>query len=162
LARYGIKTVGGGSGVVARLGETKFIAKPVPKGQVYPVSPEEVKTRLQALPKADLKGLKTVEFVPPRDKDQEDAWAQMVRSRKSLLIFSQKAGPNGEVSGMNPKQVSNHMKNYVIPHEIGHHVALTTLETDKDLSMAEARADAYAAGMSVKDSDAKVFKSRHE
>jgi hypothetical protein len=145
-----------------KLGSIPIIARPVPKGQVYPISPEELKARLEKLPKDDLKGLKGVEFVPPKTAQQEDSWAQMLRGKRKMLIFSQPVAADGRIAGKNPAQVREHMVEYVIPHEIGHHKALYLKRiTDKDLSMAEARADAYAYGMSVTDRDAKLFQDRH-
>jgi hypothetical protein len=151
------------SGVLARVGSIRIKAERLPSGQVYPVTPQEVKEILETMPKEDLKGLKSVEFVPPRDKHQKAAWAQEIRSKKKILIFSQKASKDGKrISGRDAKTVREHIKSYVVPHEVGHYSALRTLPTDKTLAMAEARADAYAFGMDIRDRDAKIFKKFHE
>jgi hypothetical protein len=146
---------------VAKSGSIPIIARPLPKNTAYPVAPSEVKEILDGFPKEDLKGLKAVEFVPPKDEQQKNAWGQYKRGRRVIELFAQRTGKNGDISGKDPKEVREHMKRYVIPHELGHHKALKTLGTDKTLQMAEARADAYAFGMSVKDKDAETFKIYH-
>lgn len=161
LARRGIHTA------LYRPGKATFRGVPisvqkVPEGQVYPVSVEDVKTELERMPKRELRSLKGVELVPPRDDAERDAWARYIRSRRVMLIFSQPVSKSGKVAGEEPEHVKQHMIQYVLPHELGHHKALTVEGiTDKKLSMAEARADAAVAGMSVKDKDARVFQSRH-
>jgi len=146
-------------GRIGKVGDTLIIAQKLKPGRVYPVTGEDVKKVLQKIPEDDRKGLKAVEFVEPRTEPQKGAWAQLIRSKKKMLIFSQ---PREEVE-CDPEGVRAHMKEYVIPHEVGHHVALNRRgRTDKDLSKAEARADAYAAGMDVEDKDVVHFKKRHE
>jgi len=100
--------------------------------------------------------LKAIKFVEPKEKMQEDAWGQYVRSKREIRVFSQ---PQEEVT---PK-VHMMMKEHVLPHELGHHVALTRRNiTDKDLSMAEARADAFAAGLDPEDRDVEFFMRKQE
>jgi len=162
LAAYGISTSRRRSGTQRMIGSIPIIARPVPKGQAYPLSPEEVKRRLSQLPKEDLRGIKGVEFSPPKNKFQEDSWAQYKRGDRKLMIFSQPVGKDGSLSGKDPEKVREHMKQYVIPHEVGHHKALYQAGiTDKRLSLAEARADGYAFGMDVTDEDVKVFEPLH-
>ena len=162
LASKGIKIRSSRTGIVARSGSIPIIARPLPKNTAYPVAPNEVKDILDSFPKEDLKGLKSVEFVPPKDEQQKNAWAQFVRSKKKMLVFSQKSGKDGKISGKELKEVREHMKRYVIPHELGHAVALRKLPTDKRLSLAEARADGYAFGFSVDDADVKQFEMYHK
>jgi len=163
LARQGIRVRSHRSGTLARVGDILITAKPLPRGMVYPVAPEEVKSILSDLPKYDLKGLKSVEFVPPKDKQQEGAWAQEIRSKKKILLFAQKMDANGNISGQDPKRVRDHIKDYVVKHEVGHHVSFKRVGTDKSLAMAEGRADAYAFGMDpADDKNAKIFKEYHE
>lgn len=162
LARKGIRTASSRAGLVARAHGVPIYAKSLPVGQVYPVSPQEVKVRIEAMPKEDVKGLKAIEFTPPRDKQQEQAWGQLIRSRKKILLFSQPVDECGNMDGEDPERVRKIIKNYVIPHEVGHGIALNQRHiTDKDLAMAEARADAHVVGMDVDDKDAKIFKSAH-
>lgn len=116
-------------------------------GNVYPVSPEEVKTVIER--QQDTSGLKSVEFANPKDRHQEQAWAQYIRSRKAIKIFSQ---PRNEAYAAN-----KYVKDYVLPHEVGHHRALKTGHTDKDLRVAEARADANVIGMDPFDRDIKML-----
>ena len=127
--------------------EAGMCAEAPKKGRRYPVSPNEVKKRLAQLPEEQRKGLKGVEFVNPKG-EQKGAWAQYIRSKKKIKIFSQ---PNNEVNA----RTNQHMKDYVIPHEVGHHRALRGGKTDKSLAVAEARADANVAGMDPWDKDIK-------
>jgi hypothetical protein len=160
LASIGVKTYKsykGKAGILGRVGDTVITAQKLQPGHVYPVDKCDVEDQLRRTPEDDRKGLKVVAFVEPKTQAQKGAWAQQIRSKKKILIFAQ---PKEEVG--NVELVRRHMKQYVLPHEMGHYVALTRENiTDKDLSMAEARADAYAAGMSVKDKDVKVFKRYH-
>jgi len=146
----------GRSGMVRRVRGVPIYVQKLPVGQVYPVSVKDVESHLQRMPANEVRSLKKVEFVPPRDKQEEDAWARYLRSKRSMLVFSQKVDKSGKVGGEDPKSVERHMKEYVIPHELGHHSSLTTRGiTDKKLSMAEARADAVAVGMDPEDSQVK-------
>jgi len=121
-------------------------------GTKYPVSPEEAKKVLLRGKPEDLKGLKGIEFSNPVG-EQKGAWAQYVRSRNVIKIFSQPY-KDGKLDGRPAKDVNRHMKSYVLPHEKGHHVALHIHKiTDKNLYMAEARADAHVVGMSPADRD---------
>jgi hypothetical protein len=160
LAAKGIKTKQMSSGVVGHYQNIVIKAAPLPAHTAYPVTPGEVKDVLKDLPKEDMKNIKQIEFVPPRDARQESAWAQFLRGRKTMLIFGQKT-EDGKISGKDAKEVREHMKRYVIPHEMGHAKALHDLPTDKRLSLAEARADGYAFGFSVEDPDVKQFEKFH-
>lgn len=161
LARKGVRTA------MFRPGRTSFKGVPItveklPEGQVYPVNVKDVETELNRMAPRERNLLKGVELVPPRDDAEKDAWARYIRSRKVMLIFSQPVGKDGKVAKEDPDTVRQHMVQYVLPHELGHHKALTVEGiTDKKLSMAEARADAAVAGMSVTDKDARIFQSRH-
>lgn len=163
LARRGIRTVPVRAGRLATVRGVKIMAEPVPKGQIYPVSPNDVKKLIERKPVDDTKGLTKVEFVPPRDKQEKGAWARYVRSKRKMLIFSQPVNKEGQVAGEDPDHVREYMTGYVLPHELGHHVALERRKiTDGKLETAEARADGYAAGMDVEDKDIKMFESRHK
>jgi hypothetical protein len=162
LARQGIRVRSHRSGTLARIGDIPITAKPLPKGMVYPVAPDEVKNILSTLPRDDLNGLKSIEFVPPKDKQQEGAWAQWIRSRNAILIFGQKASKDGKISGQDARRVRDHMKNYVVKHEVGHQYAVRKLGTDKRLSLAEARADGYAFGMGIEEKNVKQFEQYHK
>ena len=120
-------------------------------GRIYPVSPEEVKRRVEQLPKEHTKGIKSIEFVDPKG-EQESAWAQYLRSRRALLIFSQKRTGKASIDCVPAKRVNQHIKEYVIPHEVGHHRALYKERiTDKNLAVAEARADNNVIGLGPTD-----------
>lgn len=165
LARMGIRTKSYRPGVQGSVYGAKILVERHPEGEVYPVTPDEVKRRVAQLPEEDVRGLKSIEFVKPNEGEQRDAWAQLIRSKKKLLIFSQKVSKDGKkISGDDPRRVREHMLTYVIPHEVGHHVALNKRDiTDKHLYTAEARADAYAAGMDVEDRDGvKAFEGFHK
>ena len=123
------------------------------EGTIYPISPEEVDALLKNMKDNDLKGIKGVEFVPPKG-EQQGAWAQYIRSTKKIKIFAQSV-EGGRIDGWDPKELNRHIKEYVIPHEVGHHKALRGGKTDQDLEMAEARADANVAGMDPFDKDVK-------
>ena len=65
---------------------------------------------------------------------------------------------NGKIEGQPVEEVRGIIKGYVIPHEIGHHKALSQENiTDKSLEMAEARADANVVGMHPRDKDVKLL-----
>jgi hypothetical protein len=136
-------------------------AEALPKGYVYPISPQEIKGYFEKAPKDEVKGLKRIAFVTPKDSQEKDAWARYVKSKREIRIFAQQE-KDGKISGEDPKELNQHMNEYVLPHEMGHHIALRDLPTDKSLAMAEARADAHVVGMKVDDKDAKMFKVLHE
>ena len=123
------------------------------EGTVYPISPEEVDKLFKNMNPRDYKGIKGVEFVRPTEK-QKGAWAQYVRSSKKIKIFSQPF-KDGKVDGWDARQLNKHIKEYVIPHEVGHYKALRGGKTDKRLEVAEARADANVAKMDPFDKDVK-------
>jgi len=125
-------------------------------GTIYPVSPKEVKDIVKSQDPEHIKGLKGIEFSNPKG-EQKGAWAQYVRSRKAIKVFSQPYYSD-KIDGERPENVNSHMKSYVIPHEIGHHRALHIHKiTDRNIKMAEARADAHVAGMSPTDRDVKML-----
>ena len=135
-----------------------IFADKLPENRIYPVTPEDVKEAINQHGEDETRGLVSVRFVNPRDGEQRDAWAQYVRSKREVLIFSQPA-ENGLIDGQDPLQVRKHIKEYVLPHELGHHEALYVHKiTDKDLGMAEARADANVIGMAADDKDVKYLK----
>lgn len=134
------------------------IADKINEGSIYPISASEVEEVLGKMPADDLKGVKAIEFSNPKG-EQKSAWAQYVRSTRTLKLFSQPF-KNGKVDGQDPEWLRKHMREYVLPHEIGHHKALYKDDiTDKDLEMAEARADANVVGMDARDKDVKVLKA---
>ena len=133
----------------------------LPEGTIYPITPDEVKKVLEMMDPADLKGIDSVEFRTPNG-DQKEAWAQYVRSKKKIYIFAQ-TFKDGKIDGQDPDTLKKHIKEYVLPHEVGHHIALHKYKkTDRSLAMAEARADANVVGMDPMDKDVKMFKSAHE
>lgn len=141
----------------------KIIVEKHPRGEVYPITPDDVKKQLARTSKEDLKGLTAVEFVKPREGEQREAWAQYIRSKRKVLIFSQKTSPDGKIGGQSPRDIRKLMTGYVVPHEIGHHTALEVHHiTDKKLATAEARADAAAFGMDVRDKDIHRFEKYHQ
>jgi hypothetical protein len=127
------------------------------EGRLYPLTPEDVKKVLGRMSSDDLKGIKEIEFVNPKG-EQKDAWGQYVRSKKKVLIFSQPA-VDGKLDGCDPDTVKKHIELYVLPHEVGHHIALNQRHiTDKDIRVAEARADANVAGLDVQDKAVKSIR----
>jgi hypothetical protein len=130
----------------------EITAEPHEEGRAYPITPNDAKKVLENQNGDDLKGLKAVRFEDPKNAPQREAWAQYKRGKREIVIFSQN---ENEIT----PQTHMMMKEKVVPHELGHHVALNRRNiTDKDLDMAEARADAYAAGFDVEDRDVKRFK----
>jgi len=120
-------------------------------GSIYPVSPDEVKKIIDNQDPAHIKGLKAIEFSNPKG-EQKGAWAQYIRSRNTIKVFSQPQHSKCDIDGLPPENVNTHMKEYVIPHEIGHHRALFVNKiTDRELPVAEARADAHVIGLDPKD-----------
>lgn len=142
-----------GQRLYARKQDVPIEANPLKPGYVYPISPQEVDRRLKQMPEKDLRGFKGVEFTMPRDKDQQGAWAQYLRGKRKLLLFAQKQN-NGKIDNQPVAKVNNHIKEYVLPHEIGHHKALYQARiTDKSLPLAEARADANVLGLDPADKE---------
>ncbi len=125
------------------------------EGRVFPITPEKVKSLLSKMPKEHVKGMKAVEFVDPKG-DQEHAWAQYVRGSKTMKVFSQPSD-GVMIDGQCPYKVQKHIEEYVIPHEVGHHRALRGGKTDKNLVVAEARADANVVGMDPFDRDVRAL-----
>lgn len=163
LARKGIKTVVGRSGRVGSVRGIPIIMQKVQMGHVYPASPDDVKKVIERFKPEDTKGLKGVEFTSPKDKSERAAWARYVRSKRTVKIFSQPVSKDGKVSKEDPWMLRDHFTSYVLPHEIGHHVALEVRGiTDKKLSMAEARADAVTVGMDVEDPNVKLLQPAHK
>jgi hypothetical protein len=146
-------------GKIGQVNGVPIYASKIEEGHIYPVSPEQVKVHLQNMPKEDLRGLKAIEFDNPRG-EQKDAWGQYVRSKRTIKIFSQPYA-YGKIDGMDPVKVNQHMRSYVLKHENGHHIALSQRNiTDSDIGLAEARADAYAAGLDVEDRDVMMLQKR--
>jgi hypothetical protein len=121
------------------------------------VSFADVKARIEAMPKEDTKGIKRIVFEPPRDKHQKGAWAQFKRGKKEVSIFAQPSD-GVQIDGQDPVVVREHVVNYVIPHEVGHHKALRTGKTDEDVETAEARADANVVGLEPYDEGVEALK----
>lgn len=130
---------------MTNINKVQIISEKHQPGKIYPMTKEDVKEVLKRQNPDDLKGLKAIRFEEPRNIHQKNAWAQMKRGKKEIAIFAQ---PEEEIT----PQVHMMMKNNVLPHEIGHHVALNRRNiTDQDLAVAEARADAFAQGFDVED-----------
>jgi hypothetical protein len=126
-------------------------AKKLEDGYIYPITAEEVK---QAIDRQgdSAKGITSIRFVMPTSDDQRDAFAQYVRGKREIRIFAQKR--TDKSLPPDREKVKQMFTSYVIPHEVGHHRAIYKAKiTDGDLRVAEARADAHAAGMSVSDRD---------
>jgi hypothetical protein len=150
-------------GLVGRVHKIPIVAQKLQAGQVYPISPQEVKATVGRMKENDVKGITAIEFVQAKTGEQKGAWAQYVRGKRKLLIFSQKASKSGDtIDGISAKSVSDHMKTYVLPHEVGHHIALYKKRiTDKDIETAEARADAHVIGMAADDKDVQKIRGYH-
>jgi hypothetical protein len=125
-------------------------SKPEP-GKAYPVGPKEVKDVLNNIPQKDIKGLTEVNFrnpSPVAGSKQDKAWAQYVRSKKRINVFSQpyKNGKFNDVEPGNesPQAAKKHIQGYVLPHEVGHHSAAMK-NPDLPIIVEEAKADAFAA-----------------
>ena len=116
----------------------------VSKGRKYPVSPADVKKKFGELPKESVDGISEISFRDPCEvagTKQKMAWAQYVRSKNRINIFSQ---PASEAD--NPKN-QVHMVSYVVPHEAAHHTALKVLKEDKNpMIVEEAQADLIVKG----------------
>jgi hypothetical protein len=113
-------------------------------GTQYPIAPRDAEAALRRNGAA-VKGLSAVTFANPRTDAQRDAWAQYVRRNREIKVFAQ---PKCEVTPESHELV----KGKVFDHETGHHEALYRRKiTDGDVRVAEARADAYAAGGDVAD-----------
>lgn len=152
LARMGIATYRRRPGYVGSVQGIPIYARSVAPGRAYPISPEEVRSQIGAMPKSDVAGIKKIEFVEPKG-EQKEAYAQYVRSQRVIRIFGQPMSSDGRIDGEDPQKFRRWMKRYVIPHEIGHFKALKTGKTDSDIEMAEARADANVVGMAPYDKD---------
>jgi hypothetical protein len=101
----------------------------------YPVGPSEVKKTLDKIPKKDIDGITEVNLRDPSPvpgAKQDKAWAQYVRSKKRINIFSGECPDKAYFEG------------YVLPHEVGHHVAAKK-DPKLPIIVEEAKADAYAA-----------------
>jgi len=123
----------------------------IEKEKVYPVTPRDVQVVLGRMPRDNVKGIAAIEFANPKG-EQQHAWAQYVRSSRKIVIFSQPLSM-GLVDNQDPVWVRRHIREYVLPHEVGHHKALRTGFTDQDIKKAEARADANVVGLSPFDRD---------
>ena len=142
LAAKGIKT--------AKSKKIRYSINPPKVGRAYPVSSSEVKRKLG---KMDASGLTTVEFRNPRDRYQENAYAQYKRGRRALTIFSQPVASVDrtyfvERQELIPrKKLKKAVLNKVIPHEVAHHHILYKARiTDPTVEMAEARAETLRHG----------------
>lgn len=150
-----LKVVKKRPGKVAEAAGIPIYAEKVEEGRIYPISPEEVAAMLKRARKEDIKGITSIEFVNPKGM-QKEAWGQYVRGKKKILIFSQ-SRDGCMIDGQPVAMVRRHIKEYVLPHEIGHHRALRGRWTDKSMQMAEARADANVVGLDPFDKDVKLL-----
>ena len=120
-------------------------------GRIYPVSPEEVKRRVEQLPQEHVRGIKSFSMKDPKG-EQQNAFAQYGRGKREVMVFSQPHTAPGVIDGRPAERVNGHIKEYVIPHEVGHHRALYKARiTDGDLAVAEARADNNVIGLGPTD-----------
>ena len=126
------------------------------KNRKYPITPSQAKRVVESYPEAS--GIKEIKFQNPRDKHQRDAYAQYMRGDRKIAVFSQPVTHfNGKhyfvekSERINPKELNGFVVKKVIPHEVGHHVALKNCPTDKNIKMAEARAEAARLGDNYKD-----------
>jgi len=119
-------------------------AETLSKERKYPVSPADVKKRFGEIPKESVEGISEISFRDPCEvagTKQKMAWAQYVRSKNRINIFSQ---PGAEAD--NPKN-KVHMMSYVVPHEAAHHTALKVLKEDQNpMIVEEAQADLIVKG----------------
>ena len=138
-----------------RCGIPITIKDPGKSGKAYPIRPKEVKEIMDKIPEKYTDGIKEVNFRDPSPvagSKQDLAYAQWVRTKEDggnrINIFSQpfKNGKFQKVEPGNesPDKLSAHMKNYVIPHEVGHHIAAKKDNT-LPIIVEEAKADAFAA-----------------
>ena len=126
------------------------------KNRKYPVTPKEAKRVVESNPNSE--GITKIVFQNPKDKHQKDAYAQYMRGDRKIAIFSQPVEKFGEKHyfveknhRIEPKDLKNLVLKKVIPHEEGHYLALKDCPTDKNIKMAEARAEAARHGDDYKD-----------
>lgn len=119
----------------------------------YPISPKDAKKTFDSLPPEMVEGITEVNFREPGipATKQDKAWAQYVRSKQRVNIFSQpyKSGKFQEVDrGLeNKSEAKRYMMSYVVPHETAHHYLQHNLGMNNDPEIIEeARADALAYG----------------
>jgi hypothetical protein len=137
-------------GKVDKVNGIPIKAEAIEPNQIYPVSIDDVKRTFTRMKKEDLEGIESIEFKKPVG-EQKDAYGQYIRSKKRIYVFAQPF-EKGKVDGEDPEQVRKHIINYVLPHEVGHHKALHTEKIyDKNLNVAEARADANVIGLAPND-----------
>ena len=156
LARRGVKTKLNGVVVAKTRQGIPITVKNVGKqGKAYPIRPNDVKEIMDKIPDKYTEGIKEVNFRDPSTvagSKQDLAYAQWVRTKEGggnrINIFSQpfQAGKFNHVEPGNedPEMLRQHMKNYVIPHEVGHHVAAKK-DNHLPIIVEEAKADAFAA-----------------
>ena len=163
LAAYGVKTskrakykLHGTKMMTTKNGIPITLRGPPGEARIYPVSPNEVKRVVDKMPDKMTHGIKEINFREPGipATKQDKAWAQYVRSEGRVNIFSQPYDHKKlvfrevEPENINPENANNHMKDYVIKHEIGHHFAIKYMDADnKLLKVEEAIADAIAHDM---------------
>lgn len=129
----------------------KIKAFPHAPGKAYPINERAVKEVLDRQGD-NVKGIKEIHMTEPRTAEEAEAYARYMRKDRVIRVFAQ---PKEEVDD----RLYAMMKNDILPHEVGHHVALYKRKiTDPEIEMAEARADAHAAGFDVEDSDVHKFR----
>jgi hypothetical protein len=150
-ARRGIKTGKYNGSIVARTrhGIPITLKEPAQPGKAYPLTPEQAKEALDKMPDKAISGIEEVNFRDPGipATKQDKAWAQYVRTKKRINIFSQPYSHgrfHDSECGGTKKEVAEHMKSYVIPHEVGHHRA-AKVDPKLPIIVEEAKADAFAA-----------------
>jgi len=136
---------------------TKVSFQKPEEGRVYPITPVEAKKVLDN--DVNAKNLKEIRFTNPKDKFQNDAYAQYVRRDRRINIYSQPAikaeGKTYFVEKtelIRPSELNHVIKYKVLPHEAAHHrILYKDRITDKRVETAEARAEALRHGKNYKD-----------
>jgi hypothetical protein len=160
LASRGIKTkkLSGPIVSVTRHGIPITIKNIGSPGRAYPVNQKDIKESMDSIPNNYVKGIKEINLRDPSPvagSKQDKAYAQWVRTKEDGLtsrgnrinIFSQPYNRGSfvgvEPGNENPVCLKNYVKKYVIPHEVGHHVAASK-NNNLPILVEEAKADAFA------------------
>lgn len=147
--------------------------RPLPTGWVYPCTIDDLQNRIEYFPQEDLTGLSVIGLVPSTRKDQLADARYFRGKRPSIYIYSIqdslsfKQPPHVRRSqldesiavqfGMEIKQsgrrwvccwtkenLRRFVLDYVLPHEVGHHVFYKSFGYKKDGSQSEKFAHTYA------------------
>jgi len=147
LARKGIKTKKLHGKIYTKTRHDIPITVNKPEaGKKYPITPEQVKKKMDYLPECEVKGLKEVVFKNPDAPGQEKAWAQFTRSDGKINIFSQPVEA-GTIDGEPVEEVNKKMEDYVVPHEVSHNYMWNVVKhRDDPEEVEEAKADLKTFG----------------